>query len=1274
MASVEASSQPLPQSSTNNSRPRRRWGKQRQNHRRTPAMPNGSESTTTPTWDRSELPDAPAVISTNTENILALRPASIAPRSQPPSTEPSSAEASAAETGRRKSTQLHGNEGRGRGDTRGAARGGQIHGGIGHASRGARTSNGERSSHASHIHGQPHTNGQAALNSGRQFGGRLTLTEEANTPPPASSLQGDAPEFHPGQQHHQRPTGSRSLRGGKNVTPIQPHTQAKLPRTRRGSTLKSTAPDIATRTHEDIMSGAYECPICTSEIGRNSKVWSCKTCWTVFHLTCIKKWSTNEGSTMAQQRNQEGEYASPRQWRCPGCNLPKDVLPSTYTCWCEKEVDPRSISGLPPHSCGQTCGKQRLLPRKCPHPCDLLCHAGPCPPCIHAGPVQSCFCGKKSTSRRCIDTNYDVGWSCGKLCEDIMPCGEHSCPKPCHEGLCGACEVTIDSRCYCGQVKKPLSCHERGDEQLSKRALYDEDMKTVDDWVGVFECSNICHRPFDCGKHSCENRCHPQELEPQHCPRSPDVVSHCPCGKTPLTEISDQTRKSCEDFIPNCRKKCSKVLPCGHACQQICHSDVCKPCLINVAIACRCGRIQSSTICHQGNEEQPRCLRTCKATLNCGRHECGERCCSGERKAVERQATKRKLRPLGAARNIDDGFEAEHICTRLCGRMLKCGNHTCPELCHKGPCGSCREAIFDEVSCHCGRTVLQPPLPCGTTSPLCRFDCERPKSCGHPRVAHNCHGDGEPCPKCPFLIEKPCICGKRTLKNQPCWLADVRCGVVCGRKLRCGSHFCRKSCHRPGECEDAGKTCQQSCGKAKKVCRHPCEEPCHAPFSCREDKPCQSKMLITCECQNLKQELKCNASKSSEGNSKKSLSCDDECARLERNRQLALALNIDPEAHKDDHIPYSSTTLQMFRENIKWAQTQEREFRVFAADDHEKRLRFKPMPPHQRAFLHSLSEDFGFDSESMDPEPYRHVAVFKTPRFVMAPMKTLAECVRIRTSVEASNAAAAEAQRKLRNNNESYNGFLLTHPRFGLTLEELRSDFSLVLDTTPSLLFEISFLPSEEIVLKARPAASSANTSTTSIEASLRALKTPLSAIVSSKHPAKSVQLCTSDSSLNILRRELDDSASNGGWSQVAAKAAAPRMAPRHAAVGEKSVYTVLGSRLKDAKRKKEDMMKAKQNEDVVEDWEEEVRKEEAETHKSEGKSGEPPLVNLQPENFEVDEKPVEGEGNNIIAHNTVASNETQYDANESLRNGGMTPLDETGGDDFVSYPSESLL
>lgn len=1165
-----------------------------------------SQATSTQAGPSGQIP-------TDTNASLALRPASIAPYPNPSSAEPSSAEASATENGQSGGIRSGGSRGRGR--SRGIGRGGAgMRGGRGHMSGYGTNTNGQTQDQSGNNEGVRQTQGPM-VGSSRQFGGRLT--QEAGTSVQnESTLSADAPEFHPGQIR------SNNIRGGKTAQSNNHQGYTKAPRARRQSLLKSTAPDIATRTHEDIASGIYECPICTNEVARNSKVWSCRTCWTVFHLSCIKKWSTNEGSTQAHQRNEDGNLPPPRQWRCPGCNLPKDVLPTNYTCWCEKEAEPRPISGIPPHSCGQTCGKHRILPKKCPHPCELLCHAGPCPPCTHMGPTQSCLCGKTSTSRRCVDTNYDKGRSCGEICGDLMPCGEHTCQRPCHEGLCGACEVLVDSRCYCGKEEQPILCCERADEKQSKRIFHDnDDTAAVEEWTGTFECRNGCQRQFDCGVHLCENSCHPQKLETPHCPRSPDVVTHCPCGKTPLAEISDSCRKICQDPIPSCQKRCSKLLPCGHSCQQVCHSDECMPCLITIEIKCRCGRTLSSTVCHQGVEEPPQCMRACKATLNCGRHECGERCCSGEKKAAERQATKRKLRPLGASRIIDEGFEAEHICTRSCRRLLKCGNHACPELCHKGPCGSCREAIFDEISCHCGKTVLQPPVPCGTRPPPCRFDCGRPKDCGHPRVPHNCHGDDEGCPKCPFLAQKPCLCGKKTLKNQPCWLTEVRCGETCENKLKCGSHFCRKQCHRPGECEDVGRSCQQVCGKAKKACGHPCEAQCHAPSSCKEEKPCQNKIFVTCDCQHLKQEVKCNASKTSEGNTRKALSCDDECARLARNQRLAQALNIDPEAHKDDHIPYSNDTLKIFRENMKWAQAQEREFRVFAADETEKRLRFKPMPAHQRAFIHALSEDFGLDSESMDPEPHRHVAIFKTPRFVMAPMKTLAECVRIRTAAEASRATEAGTQKKLQANNEIYNGFLLTNPRFGLTLEELRADFASSLDSTPGLTYEISFLPSEEIVIKARPASSSTVISSSAIEASLKTLKPSLTASASSKSLAASIQLCASDTSLNILRRELDDPANSGGWSQVAAKAAAPRTLPRQTGVGQKSVYTVLGSKLRDAKKRRDEEKKARENEVVVDDWEEEMRREEEQEEKA---TAEAPSVVKALDGIEEDAKAVD--------------------------------------------------
>lgn len=1019
---------------------------------------------------------------------------------------------------------------------------------------------------------------------GRTFGGQLTIstTESASGAASASgsALSPEAAAFvpsllpPPGQTGHQR----------------------SVPRPRKRRASKSAAPDLPTRIHEDIDNGQYECAVCTNEVLRNSRIWSCKTCWSVFHLSCIKKWSTSVGAKVSQRRAEDEDPVVLAAWRCPGCNLPQEISPSNFTCWCAKETDPRSLPGLPPFSCGQTCSRPHTLP-KCPHPCSSPCHAGPCPSCPQMGPTQSCFCGRQEVSKRCVDTNYEHGWSCGEICGEMMPCGEHTCERPCHEGLCGACEVLIDARCYCGQVQREIICCERGNDKQS-RALRDEPKsgsKEVEEWVGIFDCGNICGHPYDCGNHSCERPCHPQEEALPHCPRSPDVVTHCPCGKTKLDEITTSSRSSCSDPIPSCDKPCLKLLECGHPCKGVCHSGDCLACLEKITINCRCGRTTSTTVCHQGTLEQPQCMRVCRATLNCGRHECGERCCSGEKKAAERQAQRKKGRPLhlAAAHALDDGFEAEHICTRTCDRPLKCGNHTCHELCHKGPCNTCREAIFDEISCACSRTVLQPPLPCGTRPPPCRFQCEREKDCGHPQVSHNCHLDNEPCPKCPFLTTKFCLCGRNQLKNQPCWLVDVRCGEVCGKTLKCGFHRCTKLCHRSGECEDAARACQQPCGKGKS-CGHPCSAPCHSPFSCKEDKPCEHKIFITCDCQRIKQEARCGATKNMVGNAGKSLKCDDECARLERNRKLALALNIDPETHTDDHVPYSAETLNMYLANASWCQEQEKTLRTFAADPDAKRYRFKPMRAHQRAFLHALCEDFGFDSESLDPEPHRHVAIFKTPRFVMAPMKTLSQCARIRqqqATLASTESTSQTQQRKSNAIQEPFNAFLITKPKFALTNEELRSAIAPALTSqTLQMQLDIDFLPSEEIVLHPPRKAQSWRPATPDrvLEERLTFLKPALEQAISLQSLGK-VELCRVEDGLNITRRESDGVSS--GWSQVAAKTATPKTFKKVEPLKAQNGFAVLATAATKAKKQKKEKVFVEDDWEAAEEREEEKEK-----------------------------------------------------------------------------------
>ncbi|KAK5943415.1 FKBP12-associated protein [Knufia obscura] len=341
-----------------------------------------------------------------------------------------------------------------------------------------------------------------------------------------------------------------------------------------------------------------------------------------------------------------------------------------------------------------------------------------------------------------------------------------------------------------------------------------------------------------------------------------------------------------------------------------------------------------------------------------------------------------------------------------------------------------------------------------------------------------------------------------------------------------------------------------------------------------------------------------------------SLKCDDECSRLERNRKLAVALNIADD-HIDDHIPYSTTTLKMYVDNVAWCHEQEEILRIFAADEDEKRYRFRPMRNRQRAFIHSLAEDFGFDGESVDPEPHRHIVLFKTPKFVAAPMKTLAQAARIkRAQLSVATPVARPSTPESRANEvklPEYNGLLLKKPRFALTEDELRP---IIRSVAPTNDFDIVFLSSiDGIALLPRNEWNGQEQTQTLLET----LQPIISAAVSREGLASSAILCEYDvTSTHAEPRVLHEagqtttsSTAAGGWSQVAAKRSAAMAAPTIAPVGQRSSFTVLGSKLAEAKKKKEEekAMEKRRKEllkqEVVEDWSAEVDREEEEKARS---------------------------------------------------------------------------
>lgn len=238
------------------------------------------------------------------------------------------------------------------------------------------------------------------------------------------------------------------------------------------------------------------------------------------------------------------------------------------------------------------------------------------------------------------------------------------------------------------------------------------------------------------------------------------------------------------------------------------------------------------------------------------------------------------------------------------------------------------------------------------------------------------------------------------MKNQPCWRTTVSCGQTCGKPLSCGSHFCLKTCHSAGECEES---CRQICNKPRPICGHGCQSACHAPFACSLDKPCPAKVKISCPCGLNKQEVRCGVSSNDFQNPPRpEVKCDEECRR----RQLAAAFNVDLEKKEEEASnPYSDDTLDFYTDNKTWCTGIEKTLRGFCVGP-KTRHAFSPMKSHLRQFIHWLAEDYGLESESEDPEPYRSVVVMKRRDWNM-PTKTLADGLVLRRRAATAKPAPA---------------------------------------------------------------------------------------------------------------------------------------------------------------------------------------------------------------------------------------------------------------------------
>lgn len=259
--------------------------------------------------------------------------------------------------------------------------------------------------------------------------------------------------------------------------------------------------------------------------------------------------------------------------------------PKQYLCYCQSTVSPSPPRLSTPHSCASPCSRPR---HHCAHPCPLDCHPGPCPAC-KVEMVISCGSHSKEMLVRC-EAHSESSSGCGEVCGRTLDCGRdgHICLEKCHEGPCLPCPITETLICFCGNHSRVGTCN----ELLSSSVECSSPTPTLagTSWIGRYSCGDSCPQTHACDIHPCSSSCHPHPTPSPPCPRSPELVTHCPCGKKYLDELpGGKERVRCTDKVKTCGNVCGRGRACGHRCSDRCHEGECEPCAEEVVIPCRCG-------------------------------------------------------------------------------------------------------------------------------------------------------------------------------------------------------------------------------------------------------------------------------------------------------------------------------------------------------------------------------------------------------------------------------------------------------------------------------------------------------------------------------------------------------------------------------------------------------------------------------------------------------------------------------------------------------------
>lgn len=564
---------------------------------------------------------------------------------------------------------------------------------------------------------------------------------------------------------------------------------------------------------DDLINEKIECLVCNDEIDHVTGIWSCSTCYTIFHMNCIYEWIA--------KLNSGEEKSDILKFTCPHCSHIYKYSahnPPVYNCFCGKYNTSKYIDNskiLIPHSCGKSCDH-----KICDHiKCVLPCHPGPHTVCME-NLENECFCGKEKRKSVCsfvrkTEGEYDGRFSCQNDCGKSIKCGIHSCKLPCHEGDCPG--NASDERCdYCYEESK----------DIFKKVMNDVDKLANEIGINISFSKLLTNLVFDnklpCGQHFLTESKVEANLKNilRIIKYSGEKLLINLRELFPLCKTQDANFCNCKSF--NKPGFCYLI---NYPSELIVFLNYKSSQLLLVPNSeTQEGETKNQILTHNPIGKLVHCKKICKTPKNCKNHVCTRECCELRGKETK-----------GYSQD-PNGF---HICYERCNKKLKCG-HECFDLCHKNPCAPCPFLIKDvPLICDCGGYTLKPPYRCSQDT-KCSNPCLKDRECSH-RCPLNCHKGA--CPKCLDKVTKPCVCSKTLVQNCVC-SEDGFCDKQCGEILSCGVHICRQICH--AHIEDINFFCSQACGRQKK-CGHLCSANCHGESDCIYHD-CQIKVRALCKC------------------------------------------------------------------------------------------------------------------------------------------------------------------------------------------------------------------------------------------------------------------------------------------------------------------------------------------------------------------------------------------------------------------------------------------